>query len=184
MPTARERKRGDPRGGRKVYRPEWRDPFPGVLGTLPEKMVLAEMVHRQIPFSFQHVLPDLQHLDGTQEWRVDFYIPSTKLILEVNGNYWHTLEGAPAKDAFRYAALEYHGYKVLVWWEDEILTSMLRLFDEEPTFRHPPVKGPPVKLDNNVDDLKAVRKMNASRRRRVSSVKRRRVRRRRRAQSR
>lgn len=158
---------------------EWVDPFPWVKGTKPEKMVLAELYRRRIPFAFQYRMGDMLGTDKVENWRVDFYIPSTRTVIEVYGDYWHTLGDQPFTDAWRTAVMEFNGFKVLIWWESEILTQMRRLFDAEPTLVRPPVTGPPVKLENNTDDLRAMRVAAARRARRVRTETTRRIQRRR-----
>ncbi|MDT8434666.1 MAG: DUF559 domain-containing protein [Anaerosomatales bacterium] len=147
-----------------------------MLGTKPEKMVLAELVKRRVPFHFQYAASNIApHLD----YRLDFYIPSTKMDLEINGEYWHTTPGAIDRDAFRYATLEMLGVKVVVLWENDILTRLFALLEEVPELANPPVTGPPLHMENDIDDLKAVRRINAVRRTRTTGVEQRRVRRRR-----
>lgn len=169
----RRRRSGDGRGEAyevRVRAPKWVDPFPGIYGTVIEKMVMAELYHREVPFHFQYNVRDIPFLPGIENWRVDFYVPSTKTVIEVNGEYWHTLPGAIQKDAFRYAALEAAGYKVVIFWESDVETRLKELCDGVPTLKNPPVKGPPVSMENNIDDARAVRRMNASRRTRVSTI--------------
>ena len=169
----RNRKTDDSRKERgyqvQARKPKWIDTVIGVRGTIPEKMVIQEMIRREIPFYFQYNMPDFADTEEVESWRIDVYIPSTKICLEVNGDYWHTLGDRPFKDAYKYAVLEAHGYKVVVWWESEILTKLFDLFASEPLLNFPPVKGPPVHLEYNTDDAAAVRSANAKRRRPVSA---------------
>lgn len=160
------RRRGQ--AGERIRKAEWVDPFPGILGTKPEKMVLAELYRRRIPFYFQYNVHDLPFIPGIENWRCDFAIPAFRIIIEVNGDYWHTKGDAPAKDAFRYAALEYAGWKVLVWWESDILTRLWDLCEAEPLIKNPPITGPPISMVNVNDDLRALRRMNARRRGRTN----------------
>lgn len=151
----------------KVLTRTFVDPFPWVKGTMPEKMVLAELSRREIPFCFQWRIGDMAGTPKKEDWRVDFYIPSTRTVIEVYGDYWHTLGNQPYTDAWRVAVLEYNKYKVLIWWESDILSRLIDLFEAEPTLRNPPVKGPPIKLENDVDDLRAMRVAAARRARKV-----------------
>lgn len=43
---------------------------------------------------------------------VDILIPSQMLVIECDGSYWHSLPGAPEKDARRDARLRELGYRV------------------------------------------------------------------------
>ena len=167
--------------GQRIKKPEWVDPFPGILGTKIEKMILAELVFRRIPFYFQYNVVDIPWIKGVENWRVDFYVPAGKVIIEANGFYWHTLTKEKiASDAFRYANLEAAGYKVVAWYDYEIETRLWELFEEVPELARPLAYGPPLSLENANDDLKAIRLMNARRMGRVgvTTRKTRRVRRR------
>jgi G:T-mismatch repair DNA endonuclease (very short patch repair protein) len=161
------------RVGERVYKAEWVDPFPGILGTKVEKKVMAELVYRQIPFYFQHNVEKLPLMSGVQNWRVDFYIPEGKIIIEVNGYYWHSKEDAIAKDSFRYAMLTNAGYRVVAWWDYEIDTKLWDLFAADPVLSAPTVFGPPLQMENFIDDGKAIRIINARRMKRVGVTTRR-----------
>lgn len=165
--TGRKRRKPDQHQVR-VYKREWVDPFPEIMGTKPEKMVLAELFARRIPFYFQYPYGDVAGTAEVEDYRLDFYIPSSKIVIEVNGDYWHGSAEAMNKDALRYALLELKGLKVLPWWESEILTGLRGLFEREPLLNHPSVTGPPISMENNFDDLRALRKMNAKRRGRMA----------------
>jgi hypothetical protein len=159
--VARDRVRR-PRSSYKGATAEWRDPYPSIMGSKPEKMVLALMVQRRIPFIFQALVRDI--VPGTTEsYRLDFYIPSTRMVVEVFGDYWHTLGSQPFADAKRAAYLESQGVREVVWWESDILSRLTALFDAVPELRNPPVTGPPISVENKYDDLRAVRTANARR---------------------
>ncbi len=51
---------------------------------------------------------------------VDAYIPSLNLIIEADGNYWHSLERVKKKDKAENAYLKKCGYKLLRLPENEI----------------------------------------------------------------
>lgn len=53
-------------------------------------------------------------------WVVDFYIPDKNLVIEAEGDYWHSLPEVVEKDARRDAWLTAHGYKVLRLAEHDI----------------------------------------------------------------
>ena len=53
------------------------------------------------------------------EERVDFYL-GLKLIVEINGNYWHEKEKIIKKDKQKRETLEKAGFTVLTIWEDEL----------------------------------------------------------------
>lgn len=64
----------------------------------------------QLPFEFQYRIPetvsDLRH-------RFDFYVPSLHLLVEMDGNYWHTRPGAKHRDNFFDKTARTVGYYVV-----------------------------------------------------------------------
>jgi hypothetical protein len=103
------------------------------MGSVPEKMVLAELVRRGI--YFQHV-PQANKLGGFVDpaWEADFLFPQFRIWLEVNGVYFHTLPGQIESDALRYAAIEAAGWRLLVWWDYDILARLPDLMNAVPEF--------------------------------------------------
>src|SRR5689334_1344272 len=84
----------DRSGRQRVFHREWVDPFPAVPGTRPEKMVYAQLMFRGFDFQFIplfHV--NLPLLKISKDYRPDFIIPSMKIIIEVQGVYWHSMPG-------------------------------------------------------------------------------------------
>lgn len=122
------------RAGRlRVRSGRWIDPFPGVHGTLPEKMVYAEFSRRNIPFLFLNDLRfKIPEIDFDKEYQADFVIPHLKLIIEVQGAYWHSMEKTINADAFKFAIYQVSGYKVLAWWDYDILSDLQSLVAAEP----------------------------------------------------
>lgn len=118
----------------KVYVPDWVDPYWFINGSEPEKRVLAELVRRGI--YFQHV-PQSNTVGGLvpADWEADFLIPQYRIWIEVNGLYFHTLPGAVENDALRYAKIEASGWRLIVWWDYDILTRLPELMDAVPEFR-------------------------------------------------
>jgi hypothetical protein len=102
-------------------------------GSSIEKMVLAEFVRRGI--YFEHT-PQSNTLGGFVEksWEADFWLPQYKIWIEIQGAYFHTLPGQIETDAWRFAALEAAGVKVIAWWEDDIRARLPELMDAVPEF--------------------------------------------------
>lgn len=113
--------------------PYWVDPNWFINGSEPEKRVLAELVRRGI--YFQHV-PQTNTLGGMVDptWEADFLFPQFKIWLEVNGVYFHTKPGQIEADALRYAKIEAAGWRLLVWWDYDILARLPELMDAVPEF--------------------------------------------------
>lgn len=133
--SSEENKRRSKR--RRVTRAEiFIDPFPAIHGTLPEKMVYAALSRRGIKFyflnDFRFKIPEIKF---DKYYQADFMIPSLKLIIEVQGAYWHSMEKTVKADAFKFAIYETLGYKVLPWWDFDILSRLDDLFLQEPLLR-------------------------------------------------
>ena len=113
---------------------EFIDPYPHIMGTLPEKKVYAYLMQNGIAFNYQTYLHTVIPEIGFDKWyRPDFIIPSLKIIIEVQGAYWHSTPEAQKDDAFKQAIFEYLGWKVLTWWDYEIeYKSVAELATEDP----------------------------------------------------
>lgn len=153
------------------------DPYPEIHGTLPEKMVYAELSRLGIPFLFLNdihfVIPEIQF----DKWyQADFVIPSLKLIIEVNGAHWHSMEKTIESDAFKYAIYETAGYRVLAWWDYDIIERLHDLVFAEPQLlsaanfsaRYGKSTELAVQRRTKVDTSKGIRTLNQKRRRQPS----------------
>lgn len=181
--TKRERLRTDVRAERsaiKRYRKgSWIDPYPWIQGTLPEKMVYAELSKRNIRFAFQNeidfVIPEI---DFNKVYRPDIAIPDLKIIIEVQGSYWHSQQKAIEDDAYKFAVYETVGWKVLVWWDYDILTRLQELVASEPL-----IASRPTDIRNSssteyvytrkriIDDTKGIKTLNYRRGQRLQYKK-------------
>lgn len=113
----------------KVYSPWWVDPNWWVKGSVPEKMVMAELERRGVFFIFQSQTNDLGgFVDPT--WEADFLLPQHRIWIEIQGSYFHSLPGQMEKDSLRYAAIEMAGWKPHFLWEFDIRTRLIDLLDE------------------------------------------------------
>ena len=85
------------------------DPYPWIPGTLPEKMVYAELSKRNVPFIFQadwfeEVTSKMDPEDRfalvqIHEIAPDFLLPAFKTVIEVQGEYFHSQPDTMAHDA-------------------------------------------------------------------------------------
>jgi len=73
----------------------------------------VEMLLTAIGISFER-----EHRIGT--FLADFFIPSKNLIIECDGEYWHSRPGAKERDARRDTWMIERGYKVLRFSEQQI----------------------------------------------------------------
>jgi len=148
----------------------WIDPYPNIFGSRPEKMVFAKLTQYQIPFNFQSffqiLLPDV---DINWWRRLDFIIPDAKIVIEVQGAYWHSPFTNPeqaSEDAFKATLLEEMGYTVLAWWDYEIEANLDLLILSEPRLRALIGKGGRRLTGHEVpqiDDSKGIRTANRNR---------------------
>ena len=107
---------------------EWVDPFPEVHGTKPEKMVYAALTQAGIQFYFLNDIAFSDpYIDFFKEYQADFIIPSVKVIIEVQGAYWHSKPETIESDAYKFAVYESFGYTSLAWWDYEIMTNLADL---------------------------------------------------------
>lgn len=123
----------DPERSFKVYQPWWQDPNWFLTGSEIEKMVMAELDRRGVYFIYRAQTNDLGgFVDPT--WEADFLLPHHKIWIEIQGSYFHSLDGQIEKDALRYAAIEQAGWRPLFWWEFDIRTRLNELMNAVPEF--------------------------------------------------
>jgi very-short-patch-repair endonuclease len=161
--------RKTPKKGRDPYRVSrsfvWIDPFPEVPGTKPEKMVYAELARRRIPFQFQEWFHVDLPLETAQWLRPDFVIPSIKMIIPVQGTYFHSKPDTIVKDSLQFAIYEMLGWTVLPLWEYDIESHLQDIFDAQPLIRSVENTGSPLPhVSRWYDDLKGLRKALSERR--------------------
>lgn len=155
---------------------KWIDPFPGVHGTLPEKMVYARLSQLGIPFLFLNDITfNIPELEFNKDYQADFLIPSLNLIIEVQGAFWHSKPKTIEADAFKLAIYELKGYKVLVWWDYDIIANINLLVAASPellsaarfpsSFKNEEL---PVQKRTKVDTSKGIRTLNQRRGQRLS----------------
>jgi very-short-patch-repair endonuclease len=55
---------------------------------------------------------------------VDFYLPEYRIIIQCDGDYWHTRPGAKERDNKQDNVLVFNGFNVYRFWEHEINESV------------------------------------------------------------
>jgi very-short-patch-repair endonuclease len=80
--------------------------------TTIETLLYGELERRNVPFVRQQVV-DVRYL-------VDALIMGAKIVIECEGDYWHSLPGRPEQDAKRQKYLQSRGYIVLRFSEAAI----------------------------------------------------------------
>lgn len=136
------KERADRASRQRIRKRAWIDPFPNVHGTLPEKMVYAELSRRRIPFLFLNDIRfAIPEIDFDKQYQADFVIEHLKIIIEVQGAYWHSMQKTIDSDAFKFAVYEISGYTVLAWWDYDIFDRLQELFAETPALGgYPPTR--------------------------------------------
>jgi hypothetical protein len=164
----------------KFYQPQFYDPYFFIQGSVPEKMVMAELVRRNIYFEHTPqtnpiewgMLKSVASSDPTN-WEADFLFPQYKIWLEVQGAYFHTLPGVPEKEALRFVLIEAAGWRPIYWWDYDIEARLPELMDAVPEFYRPKKKDqkgyrrtngiPFYEGGMGVDHLAGLRKANQNR---------------------
>jgi very-short-patch-repair endonuclease len=71
-----------------------------------------ELNARGIEYTEQYVLGD--------KFRLDFFLPEYNIVIECDGNYWHTLPATIARDKRKNAYVKACGFSMYRFWESEI----------------------------------------------------------------
>ena len=100
-------------------------PFPA---TRPEKLVYSFLRRLGINFRFQWTHPDYETTAYVESFKPDFTLPDHKIVIEVNGAYWHLKPETRERDLIKYSLLNLQGWKVVVWWDWEIEENLVGLF--------------------------------------------------------
>jgi G:T-mismatch repair DNA endonuclease (very short patch repair protein) len=159
---SREKKRAGERQWR-IHDVLWQDPVPWVWGSLPEKLVFAWLWQKGVPFRFQDNFPDCPDTLTVEDFRPDFVLPQFKVIIEVQGEYWHSMPEQAEKDAYKFAVYEYMGWKCYWMWETEILTDLATLMSTVTELNgYTGIPGTGWTWVNQIDDLKALRTTNSN----------------------
>lgn len=67
--------------------------------------------------------------DGNRDYWLDFYIPSLKLVIECNGDYWHSLPERKERDKKLKEYVKSTGRKIVFIWEHEIKDEWFQIED-------------------------------------------------------
>lgn len=109
------------------------DPFPLGFGTLPEKILYWALSERNIPFYYLNDIRfQFPEINFDKTFQADFILPTLNIIIEVNGSYWHSMAKTIDEDAFKYAIYQQAGYKILPWWDFDIINDVNLLFLADP----------------------------------------------------
>jgi hypothetical protein len=108
-------------------KPHWVDPYPQILGTLPEKMLFAALVARRIFFVFQGDLQPYVHgksamLQATA-FEPDILLPEYNVILDPFGEFAHTQVDSIERDRRKAVYYWTLGYTFYHPWAQEVTVS-------------------------------------------------------------
>lgn len=71
-----------------------------------------------------------KHINGgKRDYWLDFYIPSLRLVIECNGDYWHNLPERKERDKRLKEYVESTGRKIVFIWEHEIKDGWFQIED-------------------------------------------------------
>ena len=108
----------------RLHAARWLDPFPDIEGTVPEKMIFAELVRQGFYFIFQGDFPKadryVQVTADDPDFKPDIIVPEWKVIFDPFGDYHHSKESARASDARKLAFYEAKGYEFIHPWSSDV----------------------------------------------------------------
>jgi hypothetical protein len=111
----------------RVFTPKWRDPYPNIAGTKPEKMIFAALIARGIYFIYQDSLPEWRSGQfstlSVPQFVPDFVLPQYKVIIDPFSDYHHTLPDAVERDAEKMAIYTSMGYAFYHPWSTQVEAS-------------------------------------------------------------
>lgn len=90
--------------------------------TLIEQKVAKELDERSICYQ--------QNIGLCNIANVDFYLPEYRIVIECDGDYYHTLPGAKENDEKKTNLLRFNGFSIYRFWEHEINESVKKCLDK------------------------------------------------------
>ncbi len=119
------------------------DYLDGIAGTVPEKLLLQELLFMGVSVWFSKFVGDFPFTpDKEEKARPDFILPDYRIIIEVFGEYWHSREGAYERDALRSGMYTAQGFDVRIILDSEIIANpRYALFTAVPELRANVIRG-------------------------------------------
>jgi hypothetical protein len=108
---------------------------------MPEKILFIGLANRSVNFYFSYFFGDFPFTEERERYRPDFILPDYRIIIEVQGVYWHTRPGMPEHDATKYALFTAAGYKIYLIPDADILTDVDKVLEDIPEVRSGAIKG-------------------------------------------
>ena len=126
------------------------DPTSEIPGTGPEKEVYNYLVRLGVRFQFLYHMLDLPSTAFPEDiWIPDFQLPDYNVLIEVYGQYWHSIPRRREADQLKKVYWLQSGYtvyeygiplypsggltpgKAVIWWEYEIYQNLTHLFERD-----------------------------------------------------
>ena len=145
MATLRVRRQRRKRPGvHRRHKPVWRDPYPWVKGTKPEKMIFAELIRRRIYFVYQDMLDEWMEGQFTTmavpEFIPDFVCPQYRVIIDPFSDFHHSLPEAIERDVRKMATYNSMGYAFYHPWATEVeAAGAFQIVEAIPNFKTGPL---------------------------------------------
>lgn len=143
--TTPERRRGwrrrEYRKNRVYVKTEFVNPFPWMSHT--EARVALWLQAQAIPYSWRYFNGDAPNFTLlVPDFTPEFTLRDYKIVILILGTYWGQVPGVLDKNSLAAAALEGDGYKVGLFWEDEIVRDVSRaLTTKFPELARPSIHG-------------------------------------------
>ena len=154
LSTRRQRRVG--KNAFRLKKTPWRDPYPAIPGTEPEKRLFEALMRRHVYFIFQGDAPDLVKTErrlllNDRIFKPDFILPEYKVIIDPFGVFHHSLPEAIKRDAWKSVVYRAAGYAFYhPWWSERgwewqegsaftpLGTNTLAVLARIPELRRPP----------------------------------------------
>ena len=111
--------------GRKFTKERRAEIIVPVKDTKIEVKIQEFLKQLNIDFFTHHYIKEIEH-----GYQCDILIPSLKMVIECDGNYWHKYPIGKEIDHIRTKELLENGFKVLRLWENEINEMSIEKFQE------------------------------------------------------
>jgi hypothetical protein len=119
----------------KLVKPRWIDPYPWIPGTVPEKMIFAELVRRHIYFVFHGTPDDFAEADILAFYAptlhdFDFLLPEWQVVIDPYSEFHHSQPDTVQRDITRRVVLLAQGWKYYTPWAHEVVADAGKVVDQ------------------------------------------------------
>lgn len=98
---------------------------PGFSGEQPKSFSGAKATNIENQFRYALLRKNLNFIEQASigPWSIDFYLPEHDIVIEADGEFWHSSTKAKMKDRRKDAWLQNKGYKVFHFTGKEIIEN-------------------------------------------------------------